>query len=238
MCGSCYALQVNLTDGLAYLAAARSNTGSPLFYTISLPAGSLVKSFQLKSVVLVRLDSVLLTGIAADGHASYTYEVNDLKSLILGFKSSNSIRQHVRGTRTFCCVVADARAAGRVMIMKAWFKSFQALCASCTILQHVPGSHESMIMLMPLLSLQASGACDISQDCTIRDLTTFYSWGDLSAVILSAANVSIDTGTLSNPGVGRRRLSQTVGFQVHGIFPTYSNIWVWNDCSKCTRRSS
>ena len=78
---------MNLTDGLAYLAAARSNTGSPLFYTIALPAGSLVKSFQLESVVLVRSGSVLLTGIAADGRAPYTYEVrpsSGLTSIFLG----------------------------------------------------------------------------------------------------------------------------------------------------------
>ena len=61
-------------------------------------------------------------------------------------------------------------------------------------------------------SMQASGACDITQDCTIRDLTTFYGWGDLSAVIFSVGNVSINTGTTSNPGAGRRRLSQMVRY--------------------------
>ncbi|BDA48922.1 hypothetical protein COCOBI_13-0310 [Coccomyxa sp. Obi] len=64
---------VVLADGQTYLAAARSATGAPLYYSLMLPPGSVSRSFQLRSVTIVRTEDVLLTGYAADGRPPYTY---------------------------------------------------------------------------------------------------------------------------------------------------------------------
>ncbi|BDA48934.1 hypothetical protein COCOBI_13-0430 [Coccomyxa sp. Obi] len=122
-----------LANGQTYLAAAKSGTAAPLYYSLMLPSDSQYTSFQLLSAVIVRTADVLLTGYAADGRPPYTYV--------------------------------------------------------------------------------ASGACSVTEDCTIGDLTAIYGWGDLSAVTFSSGAVSVNPLDTSSPTTfsRRRRLQQTEG---------------------------
>ncbi len=67
--------QAVLADGQTYLAAAKSATAAPLYYSLMLPPDSQATSFQLISAVIVQSEDVLLTGYAADGRPPYTYVV-------------------------------------------------------------------------------------------------------------------------------------------------------------------
>ncbi|CAL8463809.1 g3343 [Coccomyxa elongata] len=120
-----------LADGQTYLAAAKSATAAPLYYSLMLPPDSQSTSFQLLSAVIVRSEDVLLTGYAADGRPPYTYV--------------------------------------------------------------------------------ASGACDVTEDCTTGDLSTMAEWGDLSAVTFTAGGAPVDPLATSSQitTAGRRRLQQT-----------------------------